>query len=171
MKKIPYVVKKVSNIGTIYHQIGTDNRTWILNQADAISNMDDACRASGDATLISVSNTLNAPNKTMPRKSAAGGGGYNSVRSMCDGVTKNFNNGQFDLSHKTMPGVQEAFRVASELFESFEDVEFEEVASLPKTKSVAKFEVSLDGPETTFSELFEFVMIQAPVFQLRKKAK
>lgn len=169
MRKIPYIVKQTkATIGTIYHQITPADRSFVLNQADAISNMDDACRASGDPVLIGISNQLNAPNKNMPRKSAQGGGGYNSVRSMCDGVTKNFNNGQYDLSHKTMPGVQEAFKVASDLFEPFEEVEFEEVSALPTKKAVATFEVSAIGP-STYGDLFEFVMVQQPVFQLRKK--
>lgn len=171
MKTIPYVVKSTkSNIGTVYYKTLQSDLDWIIVQCDAIVNMDTACRDSGDPELISASDELNAPNKNMPRQTEHGFR-PNSVRSMCEGVIKNFKTGtQYDLSSKTATGITEAFKVASEIFTSFEPVEFVKVETLPKKEPLATMVTDIYS-KMPYNDLFELELVQPAVFRLVRKQK
>lgn len=145
MRKIPYI-KKRTTANTEYRQTTSSDTKWVLEQCKRLVEVAQACEANG----IKEGAALNAPNPKMPRMS---NGKRNSASTMCEGVIDNFNQGQYDLSNKQCDGVEEAFRIGSDVIDNFEEVTFEEVTSLPKLQS-SKAPI----PETcnsVFSDLFE----------------
>jgi hypothetical protein len=86
---------------------------------------------------------------------------------MADGVIENFKQGQYDISHRQMPGIEEAIRTASELFTDIEAVVFEEVDELPKKKPAA---AAAPAPDT-FNDLFEIEIVQPMIVRLKPRQK
>lgn len=155
MKVIPYKNKpRPQGTNTTYRELTKEDQRFVKEQCKTIIDVDDVCKHSSDPELQKVHKTLNAPNNKMPRRSPAYGGGKNSARSMAEGIIDNFNKGQYNISHIQMPGLEEAFRVASGILNSVEEVEFEEVTSLPKPKPV----YTPDTSDTTFEDLFEITI-------------
>jgi len=145
MRKIPYI-KKRTTANTEYRQTARTDTRWVIDQCKRLVEVAQACVKNG----IIEGAALNAPNPKMPRMSS---GNRNSASTMCEGVVENFNQGQYDLSNKQCDGLEEAFRIGSNVIEDFEEVIFEEVTSLPKLQS-SKAPV----PETcnsVFSDLFD----------------
>lgn len=122
-------VKKNVKANTEYRSTSRDDLDMVLEQCKQIVSVTNECSRSNNKDLLHAAATLNSRNPKIPRQS---GGKVNSAKSMCEGVLDNFKNGQYDLSIKTCIGVQEAFRVASVIFDNFEEVTFTEVDSLPR---------------------------------------
>lgn len=124
MYKVPYIKKQV-NAGTEYRKMNSSDQKWILSQAKKLSDIAIAC----DRDKVEEGMPLNTPNPLMPRMST---GKRNTPGTICSGVLDNFNKGQYDLTGKQCDGLQEAFRIGCTVIEGFEEVEFEEVTTLPK---------------------------------------
>ncbi len=140
MKTVPYI-NKATTAGTQYRKTRKQDTDWILSQCKTIVD----CSPYDDR--------LTAPNPRMNRQST---GKRNSVATICQGVIDNFNTGQYDLSDKQMPSLEEAFRVGEEVIENIESVIFEEVTSLPKINPVAA--PSSNAVESVFEDLFEITI-------------
>lgn len=141
------MVRKFTTANTTYYETSRSDTSSILNQCRDIVEMDNQLKNQTDQELYNIHKKFNTANKQMPGKSASYGGGPNNVRSMCEGVIDNFNDGQYNVSNKTVKGLSEAFRVAASVFETFEEFDFEEVSSLPKSDRM------VDGGDV-FNSLF-----------------
>jgi hypothetical protein len=156
--KIPYIKKKTS-ANTEYRQLRPLDRKLILDKCQEVVDLDDALKKFNSPD----SQTLNAPNAKMPRMTPPFGQGRNSARSMCEGTLDNFKIGtQYDLSSKTMDGLDEAFRVAHSVVDEFEEVDFHEVDSFPKTAPV------IDTSNSTFNDLFNYYEIETITLRRKK---
>jgi hypothetical protein len=165
MRKILYRNKKPApGTYTVYRETVKDDLDYIQDCLEKIVERDDVCRRCQEPELKEISQRLNQPNAQMPRRSAQHGGGRNSARSMADGVIENFKQGQYDISHRQMPGIEEAIRTASELFTDIEAVVFEEVDELPKKKPAA---AAAPAPDT-FNDLFEIEIVQPMIVRLKR---
>jgi len=166
MRKIPYRNKpRPAGTYTTYRETTKEDLDYVRDSLQKIVDRDDMCRQSRNPDLVKVSEELNRPNRAMPGRSRAHGGGPNSARSMAEGVLDNFKQGQFDISHRQMPGIQEAINTASDLFNDIDPVVFEEVARLPSTASTVKTE---SQSNTTFDSIFEIHMIQPMIIGVRQ---
>ena len=155
--RIPYI-KKITSANTEYRQLKPLDRNIVLDKCQEVVDLDNELKKYNSPD----SHTLNAPNPKMPRMSPPYGKGKNSARSMCEGTLDNFKTGtQYDLSDKTMDGLQEAFRVAHSIVDEFEEVEFECVDSFPKSKPVQQ-----EASPTTLEDLFD---IESITVTYRKK--
>lgn len=145
MKTIQYRVKSTT-AGTEYRQTTSWDSNWILAQCQMLAEVARDCQQFN----ISEGLALNTPRPDLPKMSS---GRRNTPATLCQGIVDNFNQGQYNLSNKQMEGLVVAFKIASELADGFEAVEFEEVTTLPKIPiNTAKKESQL----TTLTELFDF---------------
>ena len=128
MRNIKYVKKNV-RAATEYRSTSKDDLNWVLEQCRKLIRVADACEQSTNRDLLNAALVLNTRIPGIPRQS---GGKTNSARSMCEGTLENFSQGQYDLSIKTCAGLEEAFRIAANIFDEFEGVVFEEVVELPR---------------------------------------
>jgi hypothetical protein len=163
MKTIKYI-KKITSANTEYRHVSNEDRTWVLEQCSDISAMVANCIKSGESRLIQTADILMKPLDEMPRQ---GRGPYrgsrNSVKSFCEGVIDNFADTQYDFSEKTMKGLSVAFKVASEEFTTFEDVEFVEAVSVYEALKNATISKEITPSEA----LFEWVMVEPPKYEKR----
>lgn len=168
--KVPYVKRLPTETDQAERWITRKSDTAvILDQCRRIVDMDNQCKASGDVGLLQVSKELNTPRPDMPSKNRAYGGGKNSVRSMCEGTVDNFDKGtQYNLTKKTCQGIDSAFKVAAGLFECFEEIEFEEVSTLPKiTPPKPTVREPVETPGSTFADFFD---IESVTVTYKKKS-
>ena len=156
MKQIKYKVRPpTSNDSAIRHEMSDSDLLWILRQCKEVNKFVELCKlyySPGYTRLISS-------NPNMPKQTPPYGIGHNSVKTMCEGLLRNFETGQFSMSDKSCTGIQEAFRVVNELDESFEAVEFIDVDKIPLNPSS-----ELSG--TTLPDLFD---IESIMVTYRKK--
>lgn len=148
MKKILHKLKSTS-AGTTYHDMLTADKKWLLDQAERLAQVGNGC------------NSINAVEgerlyKTNPNLPRQGNGKMNSPTTMCEGIVDNIRKGtQRDLTDKQLKGLEEAFRVGSEVINDFEAVTFEEVSTLPKLPSNP---LPVDTSGSTFNDLFEITV-------------
>ena len=187
MKKIPYTVVKTGNhVGTIYYKTTSVDTKFVLKQCKEIVDLYDLLVNETDVMSTCIINDLTNPNKKLPKLSQANGGGYNSPYSMCKGVIDNFNTGQYFFTYKQAPGLELAFKLALDNFSkhltadsyTLEEISFYEVSTLPVTASLNRSTVvpvqqetitNVPDTSTTFGDLFEVVMVQQPIFEVRRK--
>ena len=154
--KIPYK-NKITGANTQYRELSPLDRNLVLDKAQEVINLDNELKKYNSPDSV----TLNAPNPNMPKMTPPYGRGRNSARSICEGTLDNIKNGtQRDLSDRTMGGLSEAFRVAHSIVDTFEEVEFYEVTTFPKT-TVPTLEKG-----TTLEDLFE---VESITVTYRKK--
>ena len=145
MKKIPYV-SRVTNSNANYKKTLTSDTNWVLEQCKQLVQV-------AGLGVIEVA-ALNTKNPNIPKQSS---GRPNTPKSMCEGVIDNFNNSQYDLTDKTMQGVQEAFRIGADIINDFEEVDFHEVDKLPKIPKPI-IEVDSIPNNSMYEDLFEIVI-------------
>ncbi len=159
-RHIPYK-NKTTTAGTQYRQTTSQDTNWVLEQCKQLSHVAAEC----EKHKLKEGAALNHPNPYLPKMST---GRRNTPATMCDGVVDNFNQGQYDLSDKQMDGLKEAFRICNNIIEDFEQVEFEEVVSLPKIRSTsAPLPHPLDN--TVFGDLFDLSQYEVDTITLRRK--
>ena len=141
--------KKHTTANTQYNETNTSDLKHVLEQSQRIVDVATMCEQQG----VIEGQRLYSSNGIMPRQSS---GKMNSCKSMCEGVLENFTKGQYTLSEKQMEGLTEAFKVASEVIEDFEDITFTEVDELPKIKSKPVDPNILKEINTTFSDLWDW---------------
>lgn len=144
MRSINYK-KKVTTANTQYNETTSWDLAWILSQSQRLIQTATDC----EIHKVSEGSRLFTRNGNLPKQSS---GKMNSPKSMCEGVLDNFHKGQYDLSDKQMQGIEESFKVANEIIEDFEQVEFIE-GELPKLRS--KLPAPLESALTTFESLFD----------------
>ena len=160
--KVPFINKQV-NANTQYRQLTNADQRLILDQCKNIVDVVDVCINMGhpeDAANL----TRNDP--FIPRQ---GTGKSNSCYSMCAGVLDNFNKGQYNLSDKQCNGLERAFTIANKEINGIEEIEFEEVTSLPKLsppKVAPVSEVPTLMSSAVFSDLFD---VESITITYRKK--
>jgi hypothetical protein len=138
MKTVEYV-KKSTSANTEYRWCRSQDLRWILSQSGRIVEL---------AELLSEDVVrFNLARPDLPRQ---GSGKRNSIHTLCQGIIDNFAGGQYDLTARQCEGLEVAFRVAEEMIEDFEAVEFREVVALPKMTSCVR-----EVPNTTFPDLFD----------------
>ncbi len=157
-RSVPYI-KKVTQANTEYRKSTSADTNWILAHCKRLVSVANDCANAG----IKEGAALNAPNPKMPRMST---GQHNTPKSMCEGVVDNFTRGQYDLSNKQCDGLVEAFRIGNDIIEDFEEVEFNEVAVLPKLVSVIEMN-NIDN--TVFSDIFDLSQYEVDTITLRKR--
>jgi hypothetical protein len=157
MKKIIYEVKSVS-ANTEYREVSKEDKKWVLDQVTRISTLADDCVKSVNSDLRSIGTELTKPDKELIRQ---GSGHLNSVKTLVDGVITNMVKGsQRDFSNRTCKGLDGAFRKASEIFNTVEEVEW--------VKGELNTVQAMDPPiETTLSEIFDTRIFEVTVKRIK----
>lgn len=163
MRTVPFSTKDTT-AGTVYCQTNIIDRNAVLEQCKTIVDFDNKCATESPI----VSSILNRPLKGVIRKSVRHGGGYNSARSICEGIVDNFNKGQYDFSLPQLTAIEEAFKVAHGILPDFWEVNFEPTTELLRIK-VKKVEQKKDEPVTPESMIKEFFDIDSVTITYKKK--
>jgi hypothetical protein len=157
MKKIIYEVKSVS-ANTEYREVSKEDKKWVLDQCQRISTLADDCVKSVNSDLRSIGNELTKPDKELIRQ---GSGHLNSVKTLVDGVITNMVKGsQRDFSNRTCKGLDGAFKKASEIFNTVEEVEW--------VKGELNTVQAMDPQQgTTLSDLFDTQVYEVTVKRIK----
>lgn len=153
MRVIKYL-NKATTAKTQYREISKENERWILDSCKQIVKWVDELKQCENQTeeVQDAIMELTARRSRMPKRSQEYGGGYNSVYTMCEGTVENFKHGQYNLSSKTMKGLEEAFKIANRVSNGeIDEVWFDESNTLKdeNTKPITR---------TTYSDLFEILI-------------
>lgn len=162
MKKIIYEVKSVS-ANTEYREVSKEDKKWALEQCQRISDLATHCVKSPNKDLRTAGTDLTKPDGSLIRQ---GSGHHNSIKTLVDGVIDNMVKGsQRDFSNRTCRGLEGAFKKASEIFNTIEEVEWVK-GTLPSDVQ------AMDPPqmETTLGDLFDLSNYEA-ITTFRKKTK
>lgn len=169
MRTVPFTTKNTT-AGTVYCRTLPTDRDAVLEQCKTIVDFDDECATESPI----VSSILNRPIKNITRKSLKHGGGYNSARSVCEGVVDNFNKGQYDFSVPQLTAIEEAFKVAHGVLTDFWEIDWDPVSVLPKLKlednKVVKVPAKKEEPVTPESMIGEFFDIESITITYKRKA-
>lgn len=158
MKKIIYEVKSVS-ANTEYREVSKEDKKWVLDQAQRISTLADECMKSSNSDLRKAGTDLTKLDGSLIRRST---GHHNSVKTLVDGVIDNMVKGsQRDFSNRTCKGIEGAFKKASEIFNTIEEVEW--------IKGSISNVQAMDAPqvETTYSEIFDTQVYEVTVKRIK----
>lgn len=140
-KTYEYKVKpRPEGTNTTYHQLRVEDRKSLLEDCKMLVDFTNECKKHNDPVWM----TLEAGTPKMPRRSAAYGGGRNSAYSICEGIIENFKKGQYDISHKQMPAIVEAFRIAHNALEEFDEIDFKEVKSFSQSVEDGTVKIAKD---------------------------
>jgi hypothetical protein len=145
MKTIEYI-KLVTKANTQYIQISQADFKYVVNKLREVSDFYQLiCQAKVETTRF----RLVKPNKSLPRKGAQGGYGYNTIVGASQDLLDNLTNGtQRDLSIKTANLFECISEEMNEIIGSdWEKVKFEPVANFSKTyynNNTANFNLLFD---------------------------
>ena len=117
MRRIPYKNRK-ANAGTTYIDVRKNDYRDIKDNLEAISKLP-------PDPFIDKNDT------TLPRQGARNNGKPNSIRTIADGILDNFRTGQYTLSKPQIPLIEKSFEKIHNQVPEWDEVVFEEVASLP----------------------------------------
>jgi hypothetical protein len=158
MKTVKYKIKE-NNANTEYREVSKEDKEWVLSQAQRISNLADDCAKSTNQDILDAGRELTKTRKELIRQ---GTGTLNSVKTLVDGVIKNMvQGGQRDFSDRTCKGLQGAFKIASEVFNTIEEVEWEESTTLRNDP------YTMDPIQTTLSDLWDTQVYEVTVKRKR----
>lgn len=157
-KTIPFKQKPKTS-GTVYNETTSTDTKYVLNKCKRVVEVADACEQHG----ITEGQRLFSRNGNMPKQST---GKMNSPKSMCQGVIDNFNDGQYNLSDPQIKGLAEAFTVANDIIDNFDEIVFEKVSELPKLSLPTTI-----TEQSTFGDLFGDDVEEVHVTKIYRRKK
>lgn len=146
---------------TKYIILQPHDKKYLLDKLRELSEIAEGCLASEEQSFKTIGLRLCLPQAKLPRRSNKQGGGMNSIKSACDGIIANIEDGtQRDFSIKTADLITKAFAAAGLIFNDWDGVEFVPVTEFTKAKPIVT-EIPLD------SNLFEPITFEVTVKRLR----
>lgn len=160
--QVEYIEKETQKkMTTKYITIQPHDKKYLMDKLRELSEIAAGCLASDDQSYKTIGMRLSVPQAQLPRRSNREGGGMNSIKSACDGIIANIEDGtQRDFSIKTMDLITKAFASAANIFTDWDRVEFVKVSEFSKAKPIVTG-LPLD------SNLFEPITFEVTVKRVR----
>jgi hypothetical protein len=128
MKQIVIQHKNTGPRGAKYYETAGTDRSFVQQQIkNVIKAAEDLAPLRHDPDVDAAYRELTTPDRRKyGSRSQAYGGGANSAVDVCQGLVKNFEDGQWLWTDKQLPKMQQVFKSASQHLNSVEEVEFVE---------------------------------------------
>lgn len=153
--KIKYTVRSTS-AGTEYRDVHPEDKKWLFQQLHNVVDFTTALAASSDPTSQTMHSALILGRSKIPRK---GNGSGNSITSAAQGIIDNFNSGQYTLSRPQCDIITKAFAEMVSIIPDWEQVEWEQAASVQSIKPLHPSQAADPGIFETLFDLSEYEIV------------